>query len=151
MKRDTHTHITNPAEWAGIARSQTSKRTSGDSEIEQLQCCRRLPGSQAPYLMCWRAFRPENVDDRDVESMSSAGNNNIEAQIEMPPAHTHHCCSPRTKFRAGGSCACQGVRYECICCCYCCRGEEKLKSVEKRAQCRAAFFHVQAEVGSREE
>lgn len=39
--------------------------------------------------MCWRAFRPEEVHDPDVESMSSAGNSNIEAQIEMP-ALSHH-------------------------------------------------------------
>lgn len=29
----------------------------------------REPG---PVLMCWRAFRPEDNGDRDVESMSSA-------------------------------------------------------------------------------
>lgn len=34
--------------------------------------------------MCWRAFQPEDIEDRDVQSMSSAGNNNVQAQIEMP-------------------------------------------------------------------
>ena len=58
---------TGPAEWTWPEEGNEKK----------LQCCRRLPGSQAPYLMCWRTFRPEDVDDRDAESMSSAGNNNI--------------------------------------------------------------------------
>ena len=34
--------------------------------------------------MCWRAFRPDDVEDPDVESMSSASNNSIQVQIEMP-------------------------------------------------------------------
>lgn len=34
--------------------------------------------------MCWRAFRPDDVGDPDVESMSSAGNSNIQVQIKMP-------------------------------------------------------------------
>lgn len=34
------------------------------------------PGARA-VLMCWRAFWPEDVEDREVESMSAAGNNNI--------------------------------------------------------------------------
>ena len=34
----------------------------------------RKPG---PILMCWRAYWPQDAEDPDVESMSSAGNRDI--------------------------------------------------------------------------
>nr|POE47307.1 hypothetical protein CFP56_00638 [Quercus suber] len=34
----------------------------------------RKPG---PIVMCWRPFRPEDVEDRDMESMNSAGHKKI--------------------------------------------------------------------------
>lgn len=43
---------------------------------------RGYPGARTHKLMCWRAFRPENVDDRDATGMSFACNDNIEVQIE---------------------------------------------------------------------
>lgn len=53
-------------------------------EDKELQCCSKSTRKLRPIVMCWRAFRPENVEDPAMESMRSAGNNDIQVQIEMP-------------------------------------------------------------------
>ena len=63
-----------------------------------------------PILMCWRAFRPNDIEDPDVESISSAGNNNIQVQIEMPRLFVVEVIG---KTFTQVLCACQCVRHEC--------------------------------------
>lgn len=77
----------------------------------ELQWFLNLPGSQAPSLMCWRAFRPEDNEDRAIESMSSARNSNIDVQIAMPRV-PQQGVRKREVSSQRGSCACQCVRYE---------------------------------------
>jgi len=42
------------------------------SQNELLQWGFETTREPGPILMCWRAFRPEKLEDRDAESMSSA-------------------------------------------------------------------------------
>lgn len=75
---------TTPA--SGTGEGTRSNRTFHDSQRPETSSCNAVETYREPrfILMCWRAFRPEDVEDRNVESMSSAGNNDIQVQIEMP-------------------------------------------------------------------
>lgn len=68
-----------------MKRQQTRMDTGEQVHVPTLQTYPEMNVSNAlhsyrepgPILMCWRAFRPEGDEDRDVESMSSASMYNI--------------------------------------------------------------------------
>lgn len=72
-------------EWTPVRRYMFQRRGRSQRRESAMVCKpTREPG---PILMCWRAFRPERNEDRDVESMSSTSNDNIDADRDArPPA-----------------------------------------------------------------